>query len=92
MCVYIHDHEIKKKQKTNLCCPTGISPMGHSGCLPWGKPAGTQSHHPAYGACWMFYRFRNPPNSDMDLGSLTCAQILMHAIALDTVRVSALDD
>ena len=37
-----------------LYCPSGISPMGNSGCLPWGKPAMTHSRNPSYGACWVF--------------------------------------
>ena len=40
--------------------------MGNLGCHPWGKPAATELHYPAYGACWVFLCFHNPPNSDMD--------------------------
>ena len=32
------------------------------------KPAATESRYPTYGACWIFYYFHNPPNSDMDYG------------------------
>ena len=48
-----------------LYCPKGISPIGNSGCSPQGKPAATGSRYPAYGACWVFQCFYNPPNSDM---------------------------
>ena len=37
-----------------LYCPSGISPMRNSGCLPLGKPAATESRYPSYGACWVF--------------------------------------
>ena len=47
-------------------CPSGISPMGNLGCLPQGKPAATKSRYPTYCACWVFYCFHNPLNSDMD--------------------------
>ena len=43
-----------------------ISSMGNSGCFPRGKPAATESRYPTYDACWVFYCFHNPPNSDMD--------------------------
>ena len=46
-----------------LYCPSGISPMGNSGCLPRGKPVATESRYPSYGACWVFLIF--PANSDM---------------------------
>ena len=49
-----------------LYCPSGISPMGNSDCFPRGMPAATESRYPAYGACWVFYCFHNPPNFDMD--------------------------
>ena len=51
-----------------LDCPTGISPMGNSGCYPRGKPAATESRYPTYGACCVFLCFHNPPNADMDNG------------------------
>ena len=35
----------------------------------------------AYGVCWVGLCCRNPPNSDMDTGSLLCSQMLMHVIA-----------
>ena len=31
----------------------GISPMGNSGCFPWGKPAVIGSRYPPYKACWV---------------------------------------
>ena len=34
-----------------LYCPSGISPMGNSGCLPRRKPVATESCYPTYGAC-----------------------------------------
>ena len=37
-----------------LHCPNGLSPIGYLGCLPWGKPAVTESRYPTYGACWVF--------------------------------------
>ena len=40
-----------------LYCPNRFSPIGISGCLPWGKPAATESRYPTYGACWMFLVF-----------------------------------
>ena len=49
-----------------LNCSIGISPMEKSGCFPRAKPAATESRYPTYGACWVFQRFHNPPNSDMD--------------------------
>ena len=48
-----------------LYCPSGISPIGISGCFPRGKPAATESCYPTYCACSMFWCFYNPPNSDM---------------------------
>ena len=51
-----------------LYCPNRISPTANSSCLPWGKPAATESCYPTYGACWVFQCFHNPPNSDMDYG------------------------
>ena len=47
-----------------------ISPMGHSGCIPWGKPAATESCYPNYNAYWVFWCFYNPLNSDMDYQDL----------------------
>ena len=49
-----------------LYCPNGISPIGNLCCLPRGKPAVTESCNPTYHACWVFYCFCNPPNSDRD--------------------------
>ena len=77
-----------------LYCPNGISPMGNSGCLPWGKPAGTESRYPTYGACWVFYCFHNPLNSDMDYGIFN-VRTDVNACActwgcMDAVRESAL--
>ena len=37
-----------------LYCPNGISSVGNSGCLPWGKPAVTESCYLTCGACWVF--------------------------------------
>ena len=51
-----------------LYCPSGISPMGNSGCLPRAKPAATEWRYPAYGACWVFLCFHKPSNSDMGYG------------------------
>ena len=51
-----------------MYCPYGISPMGNSGCLLWGKPAVTESCYPTYSTCWMFLCFHNPSNSGMDYG------------------------
>ena len=50
----------------NCIVPFGISTMGNSGCFEREKPAATQSRYSAYGACWEFQCFHNPPNSDMD--------------------------
>ena len=36
------------------CYPSGISPMGNSGCFPRGKLAATESCYPTYGAYWVF--------------------------------------
>ena len=51
-----------------LYCPNGIPPMGNLGCtcILQGKQVATESHYLTYGACWVFYCFYNPPNSDMD--------------------------
>ena len=49
-----------------MYCHIGISPVGKSGYFPWGKPAAKVSRYPTYCNCWMFWRFSNPPNSDMD--------------------------
>ena len=49
-------------------CPSGISPMGNSGCLPRGRPAATESRYPTYSAYLMFSCFHNPTNSDMYYG------------------------
>ena len=49
-----------------LYCPSGISSMGNSGCFQRGKPAAKESRYPTFGACWVFWCFYNPPNSDMD--------------------------
>ena len=37
-----------------LYCPTAISSMGNSGCLPWGKPAATELRYPTHSTCWVF--------------------------------------
>ena len=37
-----------------LYCFSRISPIGNSGCPPWGKLAATESHYPTNGACWVF--------------------------------------
>ena len=34
-----------------LCCTSGISPMGNSGCFPRGKIAAAESCYPTYSAC-----------------------------------------
>ena len=40
--------------------------MGNLGCFLHGKPAATESRCPTYGACWVFWCFHKPLNSDMD--------------------------
>ena len=52
---------------TTVLCQ-GISPMGNSDYLSWGKPAATESCYSTYNKCWVFKCFHNPPNSDMDYG------------------------
>ena len=39
---------------TPVLSQCGIYLMGNSGCLPFGKPAVTESCYPTYGACWLF--------------------------------------
>ena len=55
--------------------------MGNSGSFPRRKPAATESRFPTFCACWVFQCFHNPSNSDWTTGTLTCAQVLIHAIA-----------
>ena len=43
-----------KKKKLQLYCSSGVSPMGNSGCLPWGKPAATELRYPTDSACLVF--------------------------------------
>ena len=77
-----------------LYCPSGISPIENSGCLPCGKPAATESRYPTYGACWVFKCFHNPSNSDMDsriFNARTDVNACDCALGCtDTVRESAL--
>ena len=75
-----HEHHTKRY------CPSGISPMENSDCLPRGKPAATESRYPTFGACWVFVCFHNPPNSDRDYRIFKCAQMLVHAVAHGGVR------
>ena len=49
-----------------LHCQNGISPIRNSGSFLWGKPAVTELHNQIHSACWVFYCFNNPPNSDMN--------------------------
>ena len=68
--------------------------MGNSGCLPREKLAATESRYPTYGACWVFYCFHNPPNSDMDCGIFN-VRTYVNAYdcswgCIDTVEESAL--
>ena len=79
-----------------LYCPIGITPTGESGCLPRGKLAVTASRYATYGgACWVFWCFHNPPNSDMDYGIFNvCTDFNACACTrgcTDTVRESALE-
>ena len=69
-----------------LDCPIGISSTGNLGCSSSGKPAVTDLRYPTYSVCWVFECFHNPPNSDMATGSLTCTQVLMHAVAYGGVQ------
>ena len=64
-----------------LYCPNGIFPMRNLGCFPWGKPAATESHCPTYCACWVFSVSIIHQTLTWTTGSLTRAQVLMHAIA-----------
>ena len=73
----------KKKFFLQLYCPNGISPMENSGRFPRGKPAATESRYPTYCACWVSIIQRT---LTWTTGSLTCAQMLMHAIAHWDVR------
>ena len=63
-----------------LCCPIGITPMGNRvyfhGESQLQQRCTTQST--VHAGCFSLH---NPPNSDKTTGALTCAQILMHAIA-----------
>ena len=74
--------------------PSEISPMGNSGCLLRGKPAAAESRYPTYGACWVFQRFRNPPNSDMDYRIFNISTRVYACGCtrgcMDTVKASAL--
>ena len=56
----------------NNCISNCISPIGNFGCFPWRNPAATVMYL-TYGACWVFYCFHNPWNSDMD-----CSIFNMH--------------
>ena len=67
-------------------CPIGISLKGNSGCLPRRKPAATKSRYPTYGACWVFSVSLIHRTLTWTTGSLTCAHMLMHAIAHGGVR------
>ena len=59
----------------HLYCPNDISPMGNSGCFPWGKPAAT-TVHAGYFSVSIIHQ-----TLTWTTGSLMCAQILMHANA-----------
>ena len=79
-----------------LYCPIVISPMGNLDCLPQGKLAAAELHHPTYSACRVFMCFHNPPNSDMDYltfnmrADVTACDCTQEC--LDTVREFALKD
>ena len=57
-----------------------------SGCSRRGKPAPTESRYPTYGACWVSECFQIHRTLTWTTESLTCAQMLMHAIAHGGVR------
>ena len=63
-CKYTHRHNLLNFLQ--LYCPHGFSPTGNWGCLPQGRPAVKNSRYPTYGACWVFWCFHNPSNSEMD--------------------------
>ena len=71
-------NSFKKKQKkqqhlfTTILLQWDFSP-GKFGLHAGGKPAATVLRYPTYGACCVFECFHNPPNCDMDMGSLTHA-------------------
>ena len=72
---------------SQLHCPNGISPMGNSGCSPLGKPAATESRYPTSGTCWVFFCVSVIHRTlTWTTGSLTWAQMLMHATAHGGVR------
>ena len=67
---------------------------GKFGLLSRAMPAATESRYPTHGACWVFLRFHNPLNSDMDcrifnvrtdVNACSCTWGCM-----DTIRESAL--
>ena len=84
----------EKVQSLQLYCPSGISLVENSGCLPRGKPAATESRYPTYGACLVFECFRNPPNADMEYGIFNVRTYVNECDCTrgctDTVRESAL--
>ena len=79
-CLILNLHRIEKKIKdrdlvtvTFSLFTTVLSQWdfshGKFGSLSPGKASCDRvPHFPTYGACWMFYCFHNPPNSDMDYG------------------------
>ena len=76
-----------KKPFDNRIVPNGISPMGNSGCFPRGKPAATESRYPTF--CCMLGVLVFPYSTELltwTTGFLTCAQMLMHAVAHEGVR------
>ena len=76
---------------SQLHCPNGISPVGNSGCFPRGKPAATESRYQTSGTCWVFFCVCVCVSVihrtlTWTTGSLTWAQMLMHATAHGGVR------
>ena len=71
---------------SSLYCPSRISPIENSGCFPRGKPAATEWRYPTHGACRCFSVSLIHRALTWTTGSLTCAQVLMHAIAHGCVR------
>ena len=69
----------------HLYCPNGISPMGNLGCFAQGKPAATDATKPTVHAGCLSVSITHQTLTWIT-GSLTCAQILMHAIAYEGVQ------
>ena len=75
----------------NCIVPMGFLPLG---CVPRENPAATESRYSTYGACWVFWCFCNPPNSDTDYGIFNVRTDVNASDCTrgctDTVRESAL--